>query len=631
MKTIKMNISLMLGLLIFFSACAKNKEEAPSRESSGKQNLNLDESDWTLQSNQVSDSLILQSKTLTEEGRHKSEISVRESALEPLNLPSNLKLAAFTVRSKGNVRTRQAVFVAPKLYFYRKADGAQVQAKKMGKNVLIPLHAILVDGFSAQIPRPDGIETVPLPESYRVDLELVKKALIERGYDETTSVGPLDGCVKELAISVAGEKFDVTPALVSDSDFCEINRPFTVNLVVPEEKADFIINDALYMSEIDASASFRVQVGYIDSDTRIQMDRSKIYEKLEASLQGQYPPYVKTEIQAKLKSIIQTEAMNIFIKGDRADIINQLVQTAYNSFVEPFELKSSPDAAKPECGLDGICVSLNYEKNKEQRSLEVGFQQYSTTMTEKTITSLAKPQQILFPEVVFDSVNSEKGEFVDNREGHQNERNLGITVNQGTTLELMLNGFKHEIDNTSVDVNTDTWVRCASRDWTKRCEWNEMGLHVNRTYEGVKETDVKPFAGNILGNPALELVFKFTRVDGTSVFCNLSQMNANGTGSKYIIRVENSPNCTIFSPENDKREVVNVSFINQLRDPNPLKAINGRDQFKRTDTYLRKDAPAEGDTSPLGGQRPATEVQLTRAIKLQIKLLVRKYDLMPME
>ena len=619
---------LLAALSVAIWSCqGRQPSDEGTGPSSGKQNLSLPVEAWDHEVERYNDTVTVLSKVLTDQGRQESEKQTRETSLEPINLPTNYNVNAFTVRSRGNVRTRSSVFIAPKLYFYQKSDGANVVVKRDGDRVIIPLHAILVDGLSEYIPKPNGIDKVRLPDSYRVNISDVKSALIERGYDNDTSVGPLDGCAKEFTLTVSGTTYNVTPPSVRNSDYCEINRPFTLNLVVPAEKADSIINDALYMNEIDAAAAFQVAVGFIDSDMRIQLDRSKIYEKLEMSLQMQRPPYFKGDIQAKLKSIIQKEMMNVFIKGDRSDVIMQLVQMAYDSFVVPYELKATPDQGVPDCSDTVACLSINYEKNSEYRSLEVGYQQYSTTLTEKTITSFAKPQQILFPEVAFSSENDQQGEYIDNLNSRMNERVLAVTVMSGSVIELMMNGFIHEIDNTELALGVEDWNRCGSYDWTKRCEWHEYFRKVTRSYAGVSFSEFKEFAGNILGNPMRELKLKFLKADGSDVICSLSQMDVSANGNKFVVKIENTATCPIFSDNRDKKEKVSVNFINHLRDPNQLRALNDRGAFKYEEVVNKIDGEPTADTTLMGGTRSILPVQLDRSIRLKIKVLIRKYNI----
>jgi len=353
----------LAGFLASCSGQNGDQQAKPGYESSSKQQLT--EADWSTRKQTVSDTTVVVTKELSSESRKQAEKEMRETTLESLNLPSNLNVNAFTIRSRSNLKMRQAVYFAPKLYFYTTGERANVKAKQFGDNVLIPLQAILVDGLSKNIVSPDGRTKVELPESYLVDQAGVLNILKQRGYDDRTTFGPLDGCPKKFAISVAGKEFDVTPTVVQNSNQCEINRPFTLNLVVPKKFADFIINEALYNNEVDAAASFEVLVGYVDAETFIQLDRKKVYESLSVSLQGQYPPYASGSIEMNLKKIIQSETMNIFIKGNRDETVNQLVKIAMDAFTVPFELKNPEDKPKQEC-KNIVCLDVKYDKNENR-------------------------------------------------------------------------------------------------------------------------------------------------------------------------------------------------------------------------------------------------------------------------
>ncbi len=621
-------LAILQGLL---SGCTGSGSESATDEktrSSGHLKI-LDESAWTTETDSFGDSGLVKSKVLTREGHASAASMMQETTLESLNLPSSLNVNAFTVRSKGNVRTKQAIYFAPKLYFYRKADRANVKVKQVGDNVLIPLHAILVDGLSPVIPSTDGVSTVQLPESYLVDINSVKATLAERNYDPNVSFGPLDGCAKSFKIAVAGSTFDVTPETLNAGNQCELNRPFTLNLVVPKSQADYIINEALYHHQLDASVTFEVLVGYVESDVRIQLDKSKVFEKLAASLSAKYPPYAQADVKVTIQKIIQAETFNLFIKGDRTDVVNQLIQMAYDSFVTPYELKPGQDAPA-ECPIDtAVCVNVSYEKNSESRNLEVGYQQYSTTMTGQNVISLAKPQQILFPEVVFQSSQDEKGTFIDNRPEYQNERSLLITANPNSIVEIEMLGTKSQIDATegSVTVSVTGNNRCGSYDFWKRCEWHEYNTYVSRIYAGVQMTEPKSAAGNLLGNPGSELFLKFVKSNGESVKCNFNQMNATGLADRFIIKIENTEGCQIFADQENKNEQVSVSFINELRDTTNAVVINNGAAYNHTDHMQQKDSAPGFDGSPLGGHQPKSFTSVIRSIQLEIKVSVRKYDI----
>lgn len=621
-------LALLQGLM---TGCSEALPTADTNPRSAGHVTILEDSAWKTEDTQFGDSGLVRSKELTTAGHEKASAILKETTLESLNLPTSVNVNAFTVRSKGNVRTKQAIYFAPKLYFYQKSDRAHVKAKQVGDNVLIPLHAILVDGLSETIPSTDGISTVKLPSSYLVNRAAVKSALAERNYDPDVSFGPLDGCAKSFKISVAGVTFDVTPETLRDGDQCELNRPFTLNLIVPKSQADYIINEALYYHQLDASVTFQVKVGYVDADVRIQLDRSKIFEKLQASLSAKKPPYAQVDVKATIQKVIQSETFNLFIKGDRTDVINQLIQAAYDSFVIPFELK--PDqAASPECKDATACVNISYEKNTENRNLEISYQQYSTTLAGQNIVSLAKPQQILFPEVVFQSSDDTKGAYIDNRPEYQNERNLLITLNPKSIVEIEMFGTKSQIDDTekSVAVSVSSSSRCGDRDVTKRCKWTEHNTYVNRTYSGPKMTDVKPAAGNLIGKPGAQLYLRFVTADGYTIKCSLNQMNATGLGDRYIIKIQNSPGCHLFGDEDNKNQQVSVSFINELRDENPAFVVGDGQPYNYTDHTSKQDGPPAHDPSPLGGSQPKKLTEVARPILLEIKVYVRKYDLTQM-
>lgn len=627
MKKSKFILGMLLAVALI-SSCSKNGSaitEADKAPASGKQMLEGKEY-WEEKLKQETAATLVLTKKLTEEGHQVVEQKMRETTLTSLNLPSDLNVNAFTIKSKSSIKTKDAVYIAPKLYLYRKSDQAHVQARQIGDNVLIPLHAILVDGFSRQIPSADGIKKIDLPETYLVNPDQIRAALVKRNYSESTTFGPLDGCAKKFVLTVAGESYDITPKGIAGSNQCELNRPFTLNLIVPKEKADFIINEALYFNEVDVQASFEVMVGYVEAETYIQLDRNKVYEKLQASLSGKYPPYAKGTVEANLKSIIQSETLSVFIKGDRVDIVNQLFQAAYDSFVLPWELKAS-NGETPECPKEiSGCVSISFEKNSESRNLEVSYQQYSTTLTGQVISSFAKAQQILHPEVVLQS-QTDKGtdDYVSNLTSQS--RNLMITANRGSILEVHIESAIVQKDNFKVEVNVAHSNFCHSHKKfpDKGCNGNTHYADVTRVYGGIQFSQAFSPSGNMQSPISQELFLKFRDSTGVETKCSFEQLNAIGDGSKFQIKLDNTDVCKAFS-DTSKDKQYTITFINELKHPEPLIRLNDGAPFTYSQRFTGIDHVPAHDVKEHGGDKPIVINKVPREFKLKLKMLLRKYD-----
>lgn len=627
-----LRIPSALALSFLLNACAKETinntiERAPS---SGKIEI-TDIKAWSAENQPFGTAGNLFTLTLTENGREQALKELKETTLESLNLPSTYNVNAFTVRSKGNVKTKEAVYIAPKLYLYKKAEKANVRVKVSGDKVLIPLHAIFVDGLSSQVPAADGINKVDLPPSYLVDKAALKQALIDRNFSENTPFGPLDGCPQKIVLAVGGESYNVTPTDLASASQCEINRPFTINLVVPKDKADFIINEALYLNEVDVYAFFEVLVGYLDSDVKVQIDRSKIFEKLSVSLEGNKPPLLKATVEANLKSLLQNEIMNISIKGDSNKIVDQLTKMAMESMTSSFSLQNDQSAAKATCSTGG-CVSLSYSKDVERKYLEYSYQQYSNTLTGQFVSTLAKAQQILFPEVILASstvqdlnqTSSQKIPYISNLKN--NERDLAVNASEGTILELKLEAASVQQDNTTVNMSASQNTRCGSYDFTKRCEYHVFNKVISRSYAGIKFSEWFQPAGNSIGNITSNLSIKMRKANGSSVTCNLDQMNTIANGTSFKVKIENTPTCKIFSINDSENMTVNLSFINNLRTDEQLVQIEDGLAYSHSDSAEKQDGLPSMDESPLGGSRAKKIKKVDREIRLSATIMVRKFD-----
>lgn len=623
--------NFILGMLIaatLISSCSNSsstKTEIEKAPSSGKQVLEGD-AYWETNLKQENATTSVLVKQLTEDGHQVMEEKLKETTLVSLNFPSDLNANAFTIKSKSKIKTKEAIYIAPKLYLYRKSDQAHVQARQIGDNVLIPLHAILVDGFSKQVPSSDGIKKIDLPESHLIDQDKIEAALQKRGFSEDTILGPLDGCPKKFVLTVGGESYDITPKGIVGSNQCELNRPFTLNLIIPKEKADFIINEALYFNEVDVQASFEVMVGYVESETYIQLDRNKVYEKLQASLSAKYPPYAQATVEANLKKIIQSETLNVYIKGDRTDTINQLFQAAYDSFVLPWELKAS-NSDRPECPKEiSGCVSISYEKNTESRNLEVSYQQYSTTLTGQVISSFAKAQQILHPEVVLQS-QTENGtdDYVSNLVSR--ERNLMITANRGSILEVHIESAIEQKDNTNVEVTVAHSNFCHSHKKfpDKGCNGNTHNVDVTRVYSGIQFSEPFSPSGNMQSPLSQELFLTIRDSTGVDTKCSFEQLNAIGDGTKFQIKLDNTDVCKAFADESKSKQYT-ITFSNELKHPKPLLRINDGTPFNYVERTTAADMIPAFDTTDQGSDRLIVVNKIPREFKLKIKMLLRKYD-----
>lgn len=622
----------ILGLLVaatLSTSCSKSGNSTTlvdQTPGSGKQLIDGQDY-WETNVKQETAATSVVRKQLTEEGYQAVEQKMKETSLASLNLPSDLNVNAFTIKSKSSIKTKDAVYIAPKLYLYRKSDQAHVQARQIGDNVLIPLHAILVDGFSKQIPSADGIKKIDLPETYLINPDQIRAALVKRGFSESTSFGPLDGCAKKFILTVAGESYDITPKGISGSNQCELNRPFTLNLIVPKEKADFIINEALYFNEVDVQASFEVMVGYVEAETYIQLDRQKVYEKLMASLSANYPPYAKGKVEANLKSIVQSETLNVFIKGDRVDIVNQLFQAAYDSFVLPWDLKAS-NGENTDCPSEFAgCVNLSYEKNSESRNLEVSYQQYSTTLTGQVISSFAKAQQILHPEVVLQSQTANgTDDYVSNLTSQS--RNLMITANHGSILEVHIESAIEQKDNVKVDVTVQHSNFCHSHKKfpDKGCNGNTHYADVTRVYSGVQFSEPFSPSSNMQSPISQQLFLKFRDSTGVETKCSFEQLNAIGDGSKFQIKLDNTDVCKAFTDKSKDKQYT-ITFSNELQHPEPLTRLNNGTPFTYSQRFIGIDAVPAHDTSEYGGADAIVLNKVPREFKIKVKMLLRKYDI----
>ena len=86
----------------------------------------------------------------------------------------------------------------------------------------------------------------------------------------------------------------------------------------------------------------------------------------------------------------------------------------------------------------------------------------------------------------------------------------------------------------------------------------------------------------------------------------------------------------IFADENNKNEQVSASFINELRDSKKAIVVGDGKPFSYTDHTSRQDGTPPHDGSQLGGSQPKELKEAIRAILLEVKIYVRKYDLTQM-
>lgn len=556
---------LTIATIASLAACGpapKNESENnQTPASSGKMTTS---SPWQTTEVQISDAGRLITKTISPENEAWLRQEQRETTIESLPLNSSHNTAAYTIKSR--INNGKFAYAAPKIYSYKRDDRARAALRKNADgSVTIPFHVALTDGMSRTIPGPDGITKISLPEAMYVDRAQLAATVKRLGYED---IATLDGCPRKFIVSVSGVDYEATPAGFKSAEYCELNRPITVTITVPQKEADYIINQALHDSTVDIRALFEVKAGYLTGETIVAFNKRKIYEELKASLEASYPPYAQTTVQAHIKKIFEMEMMNVVVKGDRTNALNDLIKQAMTSFIRPFA--PTPDLPIPPQCYSAVCINLALAESEESRDFSFRWMESTTTLTGQTILALGKLQPLQTPQIIIgdrpQDMQNNAADLISNENNASSKREL-VTVKSGDVMELSIPTLIAE--EGEMATYTSEWIAkkdvCAERKsgFGGNICVKYKTLNQYKYYFPIKTVRKDNPMGRIKSSVYQGLHLQFTDIRGAALTCSLADLGAISQGDRFVIHFQDTARCPIFNGQ--PRATTMVTVVNKLK------------------------------------------------------------------
>jgi hypothetical protein len=464
-------------------------------------------------------------------------------------------------------------YIAPRVFVY----GTNVRnlPQTPDGQVIIPFNIALIDGLSSEIsiPQLNG-QSVAIPQALRVtDEHKLKTEIVnnEPGMsDGKFSITGVPGCPSRISIVAAGTFYDVTPEHITESDYCELNRPFAVHLKLPPETAKYVLGDALRSGMVDINVEYAFQVPIPTSQLTVNFVKSKLFEEIQMELQGSYPPYGQAEVQAAIVKVMKSNVLNIHIQGEYDAQMQLLVDKAIAEFFTPFLPNPKTPPAKKCDSM--VCLSVRAVRQTENQTFTLSFFKMSNMETIKKFRIGSKLQAINEHKATFgydSSLDSKKTpEFSNKNPNTQtnplNIFSVGVTPQRGNTVELAPTKYSWERRKRDQEtlLSSKKWRQCTGREGIdNHCSYtdrNESLRTLEYTGEEVWDNVVNPLGSVPRLLSGIKTYFKFT--NGETVICDLENLDGYNEDGKRLFKVENTPRCELF--DNDRHTVSDFGLIN---------------------------------------------------------------------
>lgn len=557
---------LATAVLATLSACAPGESE---NQNPPKNNTKVSMTSDILVDNQKVGEISRRMKT--EEEVLKIKEKKRSSALTPV--PVNPVHSASVYKLAGQAIGDQ-YFVAPRVYVYS-GMGLNSFVKNRDGSVVIPFNIALIDGLSSRVHIADASgPTQEVPDTLRIrDYKQLhaEVAKFSRQKEEDFAIGALPGCPSRISINVAGTSYDVTPNHLSESDYCEINKPFTVNLQVPEAMARYILGDALRSSLVDIAVNYAVVAPVPVSELSVKFNKEKLYEAITINLQASYPPYGEAELEYAVEKALKSMKMNIYIQGDYNEQMKRIVSEAIREFY--VKMPDNPERAKAQKCQQMVCLTVKQQKFTHEESFEVHWMQAENMRMEKVLRLGSKLRPVNDIETTIGrdaSIGTPNAMEFSNKNPNPttnpyNAYSVGLTPQRGMTVlfEPTLYSWERRKREEPLVTRRD-WRQCTGRVGV----WNECSYTTRTEYTYTYDytgDDVWVSIANPLNSvprlvEGLKAYFQFS--NGEVITCLIQDMHGSYDKGKRAIHIENTSACRLFDA--DRKVITGFGLINTI-------------------------------------------------------------------
>lgn len=489
-----------------------------------------------------------------------------ETALETLRVDPKHNTALFRVRS--GPESHRSVYVAPKAYAYG-STGHVTTVKNSDGTISVPFNIAIIDGLSPTVLDPSSQSaSIPIPESLRVKYVDELNASVKRDYGDV-KVMSFPGCPRQILVVASGREYDVTPKAVSNADFCEINRPMTVNLTGTHEEIKKIMQDLLPNGYVDLYVRFDTRVPVVAASVYAEFDRSRLFENIKASLSGNYKAIVKADAEMEVRRILAESSLDIYIVGNYTAQMQNLVDSVVKEFFEPFspDPSISGNSSSSTCAA-AVCVSFKSVSSTEKKSFRVSWTQLSAYRSDIGILSTAKlqPANANTYYVGRDPTNGTANADVFTN-ANANPHFTPMTPVEGDIMVIrptLLNREIRERELTQLSRSDESY--CANRvSWWGGNACTENGVRTTIVFTQELSPPIYDSVESPAGKiPSLmgDLSVVFTYKDNSKLVCPLLALDGDGFDNGRRVFIRNTNQCAPIDKQ--KGAITQVGFINSI-------------------------------------------------------------------
>ncbi|WP_374029216.1 hypothetical protein [Bdellovibrio bacteriovorus] len=559
-------IQPLIALSLLYSVACSQK--GSSQEEIVSQRTNM-KSEISLNNEMIGE---IERTVASEADIEKARERKRASSLLPLPISPDHNATVFKV---SGLADENQYLVAPRVYVY--STQTNTLPKNSQDEVMIPFNIAIIDGLSANINTVEfNGNQFKVPQALRVtDYDNLKAEIInkEKLNAEGFNIGVLPGCPSRISIVAAGTYYDVTPKDLRESDYCELNTPFTVHLKVPAPTAQYILGTALRSNLVDIVVNYAVMAPVPVSQMSVKFDKEKLFESIQMNLTAKYPPYAEADVRIAVEKVMKSSRMNIHIQGDYNEQMKLIVQKAIETFFVPY--KPDPKVPAPSSCNSAVCLNISYTAQSYKEYFSVEWTQSENMKIEKVIRIGSKLQPINDQTVTIGrdkKLNTlDAIEFTNmNPNPVTNPGNVysaGLTPQRGNMVEFIptVYAWERRDRGEEKELSSRVWEDCTGRvGWENKCSYTTR-IESLRTREFSGE-EVWAKTENPLGAvprlmSGIKAYFRFS--NGESLECPLDVMEGFNQADRRVIKIENTPQCHLF--DNGRTTITDFGLINSTR------------------------------------------------------------------
>lgn len=453
----------------------------------------------------------------------------------------------------------QRFYTAPKIFVYGSAYGKAVENKNADGSINVPFNVALISGLNdTVVGAADGAGSdIKVNENLKIKNSTMMVSNLKAKYGESTMVTPLPGCPKKIYLSAIGKNYDVTPSLFKEGDYCELEKPFTVNFTVNSNELDSIF-EAIEHRQADIFVRYDVRVPVIKAAVSVNLDRKRVYELLQGKLQGNYKALVQGEIEVAIQKVLSQMNINVFMVGSANETSKKIYDRMLTEFFEP--MMADPKLSESSPCRAAACFSLKKVENSETREFNMAWVETEGKLVDMRFISMAKlvsGNQIIYNPGTKDNpiTNTAKTNFI----------TLPISPTVGDIF--VLRPIKYEFEDRRRE---DTQV---GRSETGYCEEWFMGMCKR---QGVRTTtsfthSYDPLThfsevSNVMSGvqdffSGISLEFRYT--NQSTITCKILDMKGFGIVDGRSIDIRPTPSC----PLDPNLDISGVKVINNIIHP----------------------------------------------------------------